>query len=298
MNRFFFKKIQFPILAIFTALIFSSCAGTDLNETIFVSSMGISLKNGIYSTALFGEYANEKENKTVSYYSSGRTPAEALNNAEREASMNIFLGHCEKIAANAPALRDSAFLSGISDSVVSPACKVYFSDSPEKAAEEIIDDGFETELLSLSVSAKNGTPVIIPTAEDPSRIALVTAEETVLLDSEDSFGVMLLRGEAFPRLLTVSAGNGFGTVKISPKAQRKAYTAGGRLTAEITISLNCEETDEETKEAAKDLIREICGSAYEKTVNIMGLDSVRLYNLTPYTKSELKSSRLILGIKD
>ncbi|MGN1415605.1 MAG: hypothetical protein ACI4XF_02095 [Oscillospiraceae bacterium] len=279
------------------AMIFlTSCGESDLNATVFVTSMGISLNDGIYTVSVSGSAARGEEAEDISAYGTGRTPAEALDNAAESCEMELFLGHCECIAANSAALRDMALLAEFSDGEISPACPVYFSDSPEKGAENIPAEGFETELYELSVFAKNGVPAVIPVAEDPERVAVLTAQETILTDSEDSLGIMILRGEAYPRTLTVSGEEGFETVTISPETKRSAYYDEGVLYADISVTLNMEDASPQAAESAAGLIREICISAYVKLINDMGIDAVGISSLTAYNEAQLIGSRLVLTV--
>lgn len=277
-------------------LFLTSCGGSDLNSTVFVTSMGISLNEGVYTVSVFGSAARGEEAEDVSSYGTGRTAAEALDNAAESCGMELFLGHCAGIAADSAALRDLGMLAEFSDGEISPACPVYFSDSPEKGAENIPAEGFETELYELSVFSKNGVPAVIPVAEDPERVAVLTAEETILADSEDSLGIMLLRGETYPRELTVSGEDGFETVTISPETKRSAYYADGVLHADMTVELNIGEASPQAAESASELIREICISAYVKLVNDMGIDAVGISSLTAYNEAQLIGSRLVLTI--
>lgn len=286
------------ILAIVLMLTFlTSCSGSDLNTTVFVSSMGVSLDNEVYAVTVFGSAAQEESIVPVSASGVGKTIEEAMSNAEKSCGLTLFLGHCNAIAANSAALKDSAMLSEFSGDVISPACPVYFSDSPERGAEKIPADGFETELYKLSVFSRNGTPAIIPTAEDPNRIAVITADETILTDSEDSLGIMILRNEAYPRAITVASGDSFETVKISPEASRSAYYSEGILNVDISVRLNIDEVSEESRRSVVGLIDGICGNAYEKTVNIMGIDAVGISSLTAYNEEALVNSRLQLTIE-
>ncbi|MGN0693157.1 MAG: hypothetical protein ACI4K7_12475 [Oscillospiraceae bacterium] len=277
-------------------LMLTSCGNSDLNSTVFVESVGISLNEGMYTVSVFGSAARGEETEDISAYGTGRTAEEALDNAADSCQMELFLGHCEGIAANSAALRDLALLAEFSDGEISPACPVYFSDSPEKSAENIPAEGFETELYELSVFSKNGVPAVIPVAEDPERVAVLTAEETILTDSEDSLGIMLLRGEAYPRELTVSGEEGFETVTISPETKRSAYYADGVLHVDMTVKLNIGEASPQAAGSASELIREICISAYVKLVNDMGIDAVGISSLTAYNEAQLIGSRLVLTI--
>lgn len=291
------KSKMTGLLCAAAAMMFlTSCGESDLNSTVFVTSMGISLNDGAYTVSVFGSAAKGEETEDISAYGTGRTAAEALDNAAEDCGMELFLGHCEGIAANSAALRDLALLAEFSDGEISPACPVYFSDSPEKGAENIPAEGFETELYELSVFSKNGVPAVIPVAEDPERVAVLTAEETILTDSEDSLGIMILRGEGCPRTLTVTGENGFETVKISPETKRSAYYADGVLHAEMTVRLNMDEASPQAAESAAELIREICISAYVKLVNDMGIDAVGISSLTAYNEAQLLSSRLVLSV--
>lgn len=290
------KKLGIFVITAMLVLL-TGCGGSDLNSTVFVSSMGVSLGGGVYSVTVFGSAAAEDGINEVSASGVGRTLAEAMNNASESCGLDIFLGHCEGIAVNSAALRDTAMLSEFSDSVLSPACPVYFSDSPERGAENIPAEGFETPLYKLSVFSRNGSPAVLPTAEDPDRTAIVTAEETILTDSEDSLGIMLLRGEAVPREMTVSTEKGFETVKISPETKRSAYYSDGVLYAEITVCLNTEDTGGEAESTAKELIEGICRAAYEKTVHGMGIDAPGLSSLTSYTREQLIGSKLLLTVR-
>lgn len=279
------------------AVLFTSCAGSDLNSTVFVTSMGISLDKNIYSAALYGSCASKDGETSVSAFGTGRTPAEAMNSARLDCGKNLFLGHCERVAADSAALRNSAFLADFSDSVISPACKVYFSDSPEMAAENISDEGFVTENYQLAVCMKNGTPAVIPIAEDPSRIAVITAEETVIMDSEDSMGIMIMRDRSYPKVITAAVGEHFESIKISPKTVRKAYFSDGILNVDITVRLNAQGGSEEGRKAVVSLFGIICRSSFEKTVNTMGIDSINISALTDYTRQQLKTARLNLTVK-
>lgn len=279
------------------AVLFTSCAGSELNRTVFVTSMGISLNKNVYSVSLYGKAASEDGEIPVTASGTGRTPAEAMAAARLNCNMELFLGHCSRIAANSAALRSSGLLAEFSDSVVSPACKIYFSDSPEKAAENISGEGFSAENYQLSVCTKKGTPAVIPIAEDPSRVSVITAAETILLDSEDSMGIMTMRNESYPKVITVAAGEKFESVKINPKAARKAYYSDGILTVEITVNLNSEGGSVEGRDAVVSLFGLICRSAFEKTVNTMGIDSVNICALTDYTQQQLSSARLVLTVR-
>ncbi|MDD7428268.1 MAG: hypothetical protein SOU50_03920 [Oscillospiraceae bacterium] len=275
----------------------TSCGESDLNATVFVTSMGVSLNEGEYTVSVYGSAARGEETEDISASGTGRTAAEALINAAEDCKMELFLGHCTGIAANSAALRDSAMLAEFAGGEISPACPVYFSDSPGKGAENIPAEGFGTELYELSVFSKNGVPAVIPVAEDPERVAVLTAQETILTDSEDSLGIMILRGEAVPRTVTVSGENGFETVTISPETKRSAYYADGVLHADMTVELNISEASEQAAVSAAELIREICISAYVKLVNDMGIDAVGISSLTGYNEAQLTGSRLVLTVE-
>lgn len=289
------KKVRVFLTAVLLVFL-TGCAGSDLNSTVFVSSMGISLDGDVYSVTVFGSAADDDGVTEVSASGVGRTLSEAMNNASESCGWEIFLGHCEGIAANSAALRDTAMLSEFSDSVISPACPVYFSDSPERGAGKLTGKGFEAPLYKLSVSARNGVPAVLPTAEAPDRTAIVTSDKTILTDSEDSLGIMLLRGEAIPQTITVTAENGSEMVDISPETKRSAYYSDGVLNVEVTVGLNIGEASPEAVDSAEELIGGICRSAYEKLVVGMGIDAAGISSLTSYNTEQLMASKLILTV--
>lgn len=289
------KKVRVFLTAVLLVFL-TGCAGSDLNSTVFVSSMGISLDGDVYSVKVFGSAADDEGVTEVSASGVGQTLSEAMNNASEGCGREIFLGHCDGIAANSAALRDTAMLSEFSDSVISPACPVYFSDSPGRGAEKLTGEGFEAPLYKLSVSVRNGVPAVLPTAEDPDRTAIVTAEETILTDSEDSLGIMLLRGEAIPRTITVTAEKGAETVDIFPETKRSAYYSEGVLNVEVTVRLNIEDASPEAIRSAEELIGGMCSAAYEKLVVGMSIDAVGISSLTSYNTEQLMTSKLILNV--
>lgn len=281
------RKLRVIFMFIACMILFSSCSENEITDTVYVSAMSIVEKNDIYNLTLYG--------KDFEVNSSGRTIAEALNNAKENSGNNLFLGTLESISANGEAMRDSALLSAFTNSAAAPSCKVYFTESPVIPKNGA--GGYERKLSELSVSLKSGTPVVIPLADNPEKICVLTNSETIVLNEEDSFGVMLLRGEAPEKVITILSGEDFKTFKISPKTKKSAEFTDGKIKVTAEISLRVDNFGDEDLSECISKLEDICTSVYKKLANQMGTDVFGISDIIGFTQRELCESEIFVSVK-
>lgn len=280
------RKLKVILTCLICMFIFSSCSENEIADTIYISSMSIIKNENSYETTLFGD------DFTVS--SSGKTLADSLNNAKISSGNNLFLGTLESISVNSLALRDTALLSAFTNSVVSPSCAIYYTESsviPKSNA-----NGYERKLSELAVCIRNDSPVIIPLANNHEKIAVITNGETIALNEEDSLGVMLLRGEVPERMITLLSKDEFKTFKISPKIKKSAKFQDKKLMINAEISLNSENADSESLGEISDRIKEICSESYKKLANTMGIDAFEISEIIGFKKDELCNSEISISV--
>ena len=118
------------IMILICCCILTACGSTEINKTLYVSSAGISFVKDVYCISVSGKAASENGAKVITAVGRGRTAAQALEKASESSGLAIFFGHCTRITADCGALRNSGLLGELSESVISPSCRVYYSDEP------------------------------------------------------------------------------------------------------------------------------------------------------------------------
>ena len=289
-------KKAVTVMILVCCCIFTACGSTEINKTLYVSSAGISFVKDIYCISVSGKTASENGAKAITAVGRGRTAAQALEKASESSGLAIFFGHCTRITADCGALRNSGLLGELSESVISPSCRVYYSDKPCENGDTDISDGYRTELFKLVVCSREGIPAAVPCAGDTRRFAVITPRDMLLLDEDDSFGLSLLKGEGYPQMLTVDTPDGARSVKIDPKVKRRARIENGSLIMSAEIKMNVSGTDKNGIIGADKYTRTACRSVFYKLINVMGADAAEIYKLTDYNKTELENAKLELRI--
>lgn len=295
-DRYFIRLFMISALLLLT-LSLTGCTDSDLNKAVFVSSAAISYNGREYSVTVCGEAAAKDSTENITAEGSGRTLAEALSDVRQNEGYDLFFGHCEAIAADSGALRDSALFTAFSDSVLSPACKIYYSESPWESADKIPAEGFSEELYRLAACCRNGNAAVIPYADNPARVAVITAADEYLLNTDDSLGVMILRDEAYPKMITAPTDEGFVTVKISPSAKRSLVVSDDIPVFTAEIQLNSEDCPDKAREAAEEYITDICKNSFNKTVYLLKTDALNLCRLGSFTHGQLMQADIRLTVE-
>ncbi|MBQ8568653.1 MAG: hypothetical protein IJ446_05475 [Oscillospiraceae bacterium] len=295
-NKRLIKKLIFSA-AIPLIISLTGCTDSNLNKAVFVSSAAISYNGREYAVTVCGEAAAEDSTENITAEGKGRTLAEALSDVRKNGGYDLFFGHCEAIAADSGALRDSALFTSFSDSVLSPACRIYYSENPSESADKIPSEGFSEELYELAACCRNGNAAVIPYADNPARVAVITADEEYLLNTDDSLGVMILRDEAYSRMITAPTDDGFVTIKISPSAKRDLKVREDSLIFTAEIALDSEDCPDEAKKAAAEYISDICRNSFNKTVHLLKTDALNLCRLGSFTHDQLLKTDISITVK-
>ncbi len=264
------KLICLPLL-----LILTSCGyyGAD-NEPLYASSMGFSLEDGIYTAAVYGDHVTpEKSTSSVFTSGCGADPVSAIEAAGKSIGRDVFFGHCTAIVLDRNAASDKRFYITFAESVISPACMVYYSDHPAEAAENIAADGFSEKLFRAAADCIDNVPVTLPCADDSSRAAVICGNSVSVLSHDDSYGLMLLCGKEYPLSLTERLPGGtYREIKTTPSVSRSAGSDGGTAVLYLSIRLK------NGGAAAEDYVEKVCRSAFERTVSA-GKDAPKVCRL-------------------
>ena len=290
------KKLSLMICVSAVMLLLTGCTGSDLNSAVFVSTAGLAYDGKEYAVSVCGSAADRDGEKNITASGKGRTVEEALEDIRRSTGYEPFFGHCGAAAADANALRDGTAFEFLADSRISPACRIYYSDDPLKAAENIADEGFTEEMYRAAVCLDNNAAMVLPLAEEPYRTVSVTEDSVYRNDMCESIGLMMLRGADFSREFTVKTESGYVTAEISPKEKRSAEYIDGALVMKADIRLNAKDCGSCAEEELISAAETLCRDAFEKCVVEENIDSVGLYKLIGYKKPELNNARLELKV--
>ena len=282
------------IAAAFCCLMLSACGSEAINRSLYASAMGFSRIDGMYTVTVCGDTIDD-DGKVLTLTASGRgaDPVSAVKNAGENCGHEIFYGHCGAMAVDIGAVSDKEFYHAFTDSVISPACAVYYSEDPAEDISAISGGGFSEKLFHAAAECIGEEPIILPCAADTEKAA-VTYNGAEIFGYDDSYGLMLLCGKEYPRTLTEKdSGGRYTAVTIEPKISRRVKQSGGKTLFELTIKTGTEITDKKVLAAVHEYITGICGSAFEKTV-LSGIDAPGIGRLSGKTINTRGTPELVI----